>query len=51
MHRFAALLVLALPLAACAGERGFRVTSELNDGGMLPHAGRSVGADFPESRA
>ena len=37
MHRFATLLVLALPLAACAGERGFHLASgALHDGDTLP---------------
>jgi Raf kinase inhibitor-like YbhB/YbcL family protein len=39
MCRAAALLVLALPLAACAGEPGFRVASVvLHDGDTLPLA-------------
>ena len=39
MRHFAALLVLALPLAACAGERGFHVASAtLHDGDTLPLA-------------
>jgi Raf kinase inhibitor-like YbhB/YbcL family protein len=39
MRHSAALLVLALPLAACAGERGFHVASAtLHDGDTLPLA-------------
>jgi len=39
MRRFATLLVVALPLAACAGEPGFHVASgALRDGDTLPLA-------------